>query len=237
MLFSASQHMPPVSAPSPTTATTGRRSLAHVEGLAQPVGVGQRGGGVRVLDPVVLALGPARVAGQPAELAQAVEVVAAAGDDLVHVALVAGVEQDRLGRRVEDPVQGQRQLHRAEVRTEVAAGARHLADQEVPDLGGQQGELLGRQPSEIVWTGDLAQYGTHKTRDYWQRPTGCLIAAEATRRTAAAACSGRSAGPRCTRRGGSSGRRRSRSARSAASPRRARRAGRGPAPPDRRPRR
>ena len=43
---------------------------AHRERLRQPVGVGQRGGRVRVLDPVVLALGPARVAGQPAALPQ-----------------------------------------------------------------------------------------------------------------------------------------------------------------------
>ena len=73
MLFSASQAMPPVSAPSPITATTGRVLAADGEGLGQPVGVGQRGGGVAVLDPVVLALGAARVAGQAAALAQPVE--------------------------------------------------------------------------------------------------------------------------------------------------------------------
>ena len=36
MLFSASQHIPPVSAPSPTTATTGRRSPRTSKALATP---------------------------------------------------------------------------------------------------------------------------------------------------------------------------------------------------------
>ena len=91
MLFSASQHMPPVSAPSPTTATTGATLAAHVEGLGQPVGVGQRGRGVRVLDPVVRALGAAGVAGQAAALAQRRHLRRAAGEDLVDVGLVADV--------------------------------------------------------------------------------------------------------------------------------------------------
>ena len=60
-----------------------------------------------VLDPVVLGLGPGRVARQPAGLAQLVEAVPAAGDDLVDVGLVAGVPQDDVVGRVEHPVQGQ----------------------------------------------------------------------------------------------------------------------------------
>ena len=103
MLLSASQHMPPVSAPSPTTATTCRSLAAQRERLGQPVGVGQGGGGVRVLDQVVLALGPARVAGEAAALAQQVEAVLPAGHDLVDVRLVAGVEQDPVARASRRP--------------------------------------------------------------------------------------------------------------------------------------
>ena len=98
--------------------------VAHRECLRQPVGVGQRRRRVRVLDPVVLALGAAGVAGQPAGLAQRRHRVGAAGEDLVHVGLVADVEQDRLARRVEDPVQGDGELDRAQVR---ARGARRSA--------------------------------------------------------------------------------------------------------------
>jgi hypothetical protein len=65
---------------------------------------------VRVLDQVVLGLGLAGVAGQPAPLAQQIEAVLPPGDHLVHISLVAGVEEDPVLRRVEDPVQRQGQL-------------------------------------------------------------------------------------------------------------------------------
>ncbi len=68
------------------------------EGLGQPVGVREPGRGVRVADPVVLGLLRARVAGQPVPLTQGREPVLPAGEDLVHVALVAGVEDDRVTR-------------------------------------------------------------------------------------------------------------------------------------------
>ena len=124
MLFSASQAMP-----------AGQRAVAddrdHVAvlaaqrvGLGQPVGVGERGGGVGVLDDVVLGLGLAGVAGQPALGAQRVEAVGAAGEHLVDVGLVAGVEDDPVGGRVEDPVQRDGQLDHAEVGAQVAAARR-----------------------------------------------------------------------------------------------------------------
>ena len=68
------------------------------------------------------ALLAARVAGEAAGLAQLVEAGLPAGDDLVDVGLVAGVPQDGVAWGVEHPVQGQRQLDRAEVGAEVAAG-------------------------------------------------------------------------------------------------------------------
>ena len=104
MLLSASQHMPPVSAPSPTTATTCRCSPRSAVGLGQAVGVRQRRRGVAVLDQVVLGLGAARVARQAALLAQRLErLAAAAGDELVHVRLVAGVPQDLVARASRRP--------------------------------------------------------------------------------------------------------------------------------------
>src|SRR3954464_13873671 len=76
MLFSASQAMPPVRAPSPTTATTGRVSPRTAKALASPAGEGRgrpgggerRGGGVAGLDPDWLALGAAGIAGQAVAL-------------------------------------------------------------------------------------------------------------------------------------------------------------------------
>ncbi|GAA3117661.1 hypothetical protein GCM10020001_041830 [Nonomuraea salmonea] len=99
---------------------------------------------------VVRRLVPAGVAAQPAAHAQPVEGVAAAGEDLVDVRLVPGVEHDRVVRRVEDPVQRDRQLDDAEVRAEVAARRAHLLDEEVADLAGQPRQQLGRKGAQVV---------------------------------------------------------------------------------------
>jgi hypothetical protein len=40
-------------------------------------------------------------------------------------------------RRVEDPVQGERQFDDAEVRAEMSAGGSNLVDEELADLAGQ----------------------------------------------------------------------------------------------------
>jgi hypothetical protein len=61
-------------------------------GLGQSVGVAECGGGVGVLDDVVVGLGLAGVAAQAAFLPEPVEVGPAAGEELVDVGLVAGVE-------------------------------------------------------------------------------------------------------------------------------------------------
>jgi hypothetical protein len=83
----------------------------------------------------VFGLGPARIAGQAAGLLEGAEAAGPAGDDLVHVRLMPGVEHDRLGRGIEHPVRGQRDLHDPEVGAQVPTGPAHLLDQERPDLG------------------------------------------------------------------------------------------------------
>ena len=109
----------------------------QLEGLGQPVGVGQRRTGVAGLDPVVVALGARRIAGEAVLLAKRVELVAATGQHLVHVGLMAGVEDDRVVRRVEHPVQCERELDDTEVGTEMPTGCSDLVDQELSDLVGQ----------------------------------------------------------------------------------------------------
>ena len=86
-------------------------------------------------------LGAARVARQPAALAQRAEAVLAARDDLVDVGLVPGVPDDPVARRVEDPVQREGDLDDAEARAEVPTGARDRVDEEVADLRGEDGQL------------------------------------------------------------------------------------------------
>jgi hypothetical protein len=58
------------------------------------VGVGEHGAGVAVLDHIVGRLRPIRVAAEPILLAESVEAILPARDDLVHVCLMPGVPQD-----------------------------------------------------------------------------------------------------------------------------------------------
>ena len=125
---------------------------------------------MRILHQIVLGLALARVAGHPAALAQPGEPGLAAGEQLVHVGLVARVEHDAVARRVEDPVQRDRELHHAEVRAEMAAAARYRLDQEVADLSGQLRELLLVQALHVLRATDGLKQG-HSRLLLW---SGCL---------------------------------------------------------------
>ena len=133
------------------------RLAAYLVGLGQPIGVGQAGGGVRVLDHVVLGLGPARVAGDTAAMRELGEAGLAAGQQLVHVRLVAGIEQDPVDRRVEDPVQRDGQLNDAQVRPEVTAVDRYRLDQKIADLCRKLRQFVRAQFLEVPRTGDGLQ--------------------------------------------------------------------------------
>ena len=119
------------------------------ERLGHAVGVGQRGRGVRVLDHVVLGLGLARIAGQATALAQQVEAVLPAGDDLVHVRLVAGVEQDAVLGRVEDPVQASVSSTTPRFGPRCPPVRDDLRHQEVADLGGQDASSRCGQLAQV----------------------------------------------------------------------------------------
>ena len=71
---------------------------------------------------------------EAAVLADRAQLVAAAGQHLVRVGLVADVPQDLVARRVDQRVQRDRDLARAEVGAEVAADLPHRVDQQLPDL-------------------------------------------------------------------------------------------------------
>jgi hypothetical protein len=91
----------------------------------------------------VVALRAARVAGQATALPQPLEALDPPGEHLVHVGLVAGVEDDGLARRLEDAVQRDRQLDAAQVGAEVAPGLGDAGDEGVADLGRQDRQLVG----------------------------------------------------------------------------------------------
>ena len=85
------------------------------------------------------------------------EAVGAAGEHLVGVALVGGVEDDAVARRVEDAVQGDRGLDDAEVRPEVAAGGAHALDDGGAALRGELVELVERERIQVARTRDALQ--------------------------------------------------------------------------------
>ena len=90
---------------------------------------------VRGAEGVVLALVAARKAGDAARTGAAVAMpLAAAGQHLVGIGLVADVPDDAVVRRVEDVMQRDRQLDRAEIRRQMAAGPADRIDDELAQL-------------------------------------------------------------------------------------------------------
>ncbi len=123
--------------------------VAQVARLGQPLGDRQAGPGVSAIEHVVRRLGPSREPADAVELAQRAEALQPAGQQLVRVGLVAGVPHDPVARRLEQPVQRDRQLDDAERRAEVTAGVRHGLHDRVADLDGQLRELDLVEPAQV----------------------------------------------------------------------------------------
>ena len=121
-----------------------RARLVAAHGHAERGGEGRAG--VPGAVAVVLALAAQQEPVQAIVLAHGVEAVPAAGEELVHVALVAHVEDELVLRRVEDTVQRDGQLDHAEVRPEVAADGAGVilgqnADQFLAHFLGENGQV------------------------------------------------------------------------------------------------
>ena len=86
-------------------------------------------------------LAPAREAADPAELAQRPEPLEAAGQELVRIGLVAGVPDDPVARRLEQPMERDRQLDDAEAAARWPPVVATVAMIVVADLGGELLEL------------------------------------------------------------------------------------------------
>ena len=122
---------------------------------------GKRGAGVAGSVAVVLALGAEHEAVEAAGLADGLKTVAAAGEDLVDVGLVADVEEDLVLGRVEDRMQGQSELDHAEIGAEMAAGFGESLDEEVADLLGELGQLRGIEALYVGGRVDGLQQCSH----------------------------------------------------------------------------
>ena len=94
---------------------------------------------------------------RPAVLADRLQLVAAAGQDLVRVGLVADVPEDLVARRVEQRVQRDRDLAGPEVGAEVAADLADRVDDVLADLLRDLLELVVGQPVEVLRLVDAVQ--------------------------------------------------------------------------------
>ncbi len=115
------------------------------------------GGRVGVLHDVVLGLGAARVAGEAPALAEVGEVLAPR-EELVDVALVPGVEHERVARRLEDPMDGERQLHDAKVGAQVTARLGDGVDEVGADLLGERAQVVVVEGREVLRRTDRLQH-------------------------------------------------------------------------------
>ena len=105
---------------------------------------------MRRAERVVVALGALGEAGQPAAGAQRADAVAAAGQDLVRVGLVADVPDQAVARGVEHVVQRRGQLDDAEAGAEMAAGDGDRVDGFLTQLVGHLPDLVDLEPAQVV---------------------------------------------------------------------------------------
>ena len=135
----------------------------EVVGLGDAQGRGDGGAAVAAGEQVVGALLPAGETGQASLLADGGELAAAAGEELIGVALVAHVPQDGVLGRVEGQAQGHGELYHPQVGGQVAAVVGHRIDDGFPELLAEGVQLLFAQGLQIFGGADLIQDLSHVT--------------------------------------------------------------------------
>jgi hypothetical protein len=125
------------------------RAVGELVGDGETEGGGDGGRAVRRPERVVLALRAPGEAGEAAALAEGADAVAAAGQDLVGVGLVADVPDQPVVRSVEDVMERDGELDHAEAGAEMAAGDRHRRDGLGAKLVGELAKLRRLQPAKL----------------------------------------------------------------------------------------
>ena len=139
----------------PPLATMAGELALELVGGRHPIGIREHRRGMRVLDPIVLGFRPIGVTREASLLPEVLEAIAPAREELVDIGLMAGVPQDGVSRRVEDPMESECQLHDSEIGSEMPASCGHRLDDEGPNLLCELFELLSRQRPEVPRCLDL----------------------------------------------------------------------------------
>jgi hypothetical protein len=116
------------------------------------------------------ALAPAREPGNALMLSQGVERFPAAGEDFVGIGLVADIPDHLVVGGVEDIMDGNGEVDRAQAGRQMPAGARNDIDDLAADLGGEFGQPLPRQPLQV----GRGVYGFKQAHD--QSPASSFVA-------------------------------------------------------------
>ena len=134
-------------------------AVAQVARLRQALADGQAGSGMTAVEHVVGRFAAAREATDAIERAQRAETGQSAGQQLVGIRLVTGVPDDPVARRLEQPVEGDRDLDDPERRAEMAAGRLDRGDDRGPDLVGQLLQLRLVEAAQVGRALELGQDG------------------------------------------------------------------------------
>ncbi len=128
-------------------AATAVETAHHVAGLGQTAGQRDRGAGVAEHELVVFALLGVREAGHLV-VPVGIEIgLGAAGEHLVHIALVRDVEDDAVAGRVEDAVERHGELDHPQVGPDMPPMGLAVGDERGTDIGAQLREFGGVQAS------------------------------------------------------------------------------------------
>jgi hypothetical protein len=98
---------------------------------------------------IVFALRPLGEAGKPPALAKRADAVAAAGEDLVRIGLVADVPDEPVARRIEHIMERHGQFDHAQAGAKMAARHGHRGNRLLPQFVGNLTQLILRQPPQI----------------------------------------------------------------------------------------
>jgi len=109
--------------------------------------------GTEVIEAALAAL---EVAGHAVLLAQAVEIVVTAGDQLVGIGLMTHVPDDPIVVEIEGLIQGKGELDHAQTGAEVTATGTHHLEMALADLAGDSLELGGAQAMQLIRMRQLA---------------------------------------------------------------------------------
>ena len=109
---------------------------------------------MRGAERIVVALAALGEAGQTAGGAQGADAIAAAGQDLVRIGLMADVPDQTVARGVEDVMDGGREFDDAEAGAEMAASHRNRVDGFLAELVGNLPHLLDLELTKIIGRAD-----------------------------------------------------------------------------------